>query len=124
DFTNFTVTPPVNHAPVVAASDIIESTPGQVYHASDLFSVSDADNDTITMYQFYDHTGGAGSGHFEVNGAAQAATTWITLTPTQLAQTTFVGELCGRQRDPGRSRPHNLPRQRSWAEPLSTMHSA
>jgi len=31
-----------------------------------LFGVTDADNDTITQYQFYDGT--AGNGHFAVNG--------------------------------------------------------
>src|SRR5262249_32937665 len=38
-----------------------------------LFTVSDADNDVPTKYQFWDSTADPASGHFVVNGAAQAA---------------------------------------------------
>ena len=44
----------------------------------------------MTAYQFYDATAGVSSGHFVVNGVAQAAGQTIDVTPAQLAQTTFV----------------------------------
>ena len=48
--------------------------------------MSDPDGDTITSYQFYD---ASGNGHFVVNGVAQAASTIITVTAAQLAQTSY-----------------------------------
>ena len=48
--------------------------------------MSDPDGDAITSYQFYD---ASGNGHFVVNGVAQSASTIITVTAAQLAQTTY-----------------------------------
>jgi hypothetical protein len=76
-----------NHAPVVTA-DNVTATVGESFAASSLFSVTDADGDTITEYQFYD--GPVATGHFTVNGVVQGINQIVDVTATQLAQTTFV----------------------------------
>jgi len=84
----FHVTPAVNHAPVASASD--RSVPENAsIGANTLFSVSDADNDTITAYHFWDSTTAAASGHFVVGGVAQGTNQNIDVSAAQLAQTTF-----------------------------------
>jgi hypothetical protein len=50
--------------------------------ASSLFSVSDADGDTITQYRFFD--GKAGHGRFELNGTPQAELTNVTINASDL----------------------------------------
>src|SRR5207253_11382406 len=63
---------------------------GQTVAASSLFSVSDADGDAITQYQFFDAT--QGGGHWSVNGVAQPALTkLIDVSPSDLAGTVYVG---------------------------------
>ena len=57
--------------------------------ASSLFSVSDADNDTIAAYHLWDATNDPLSGYFAINGVAQSANQVINVSPSQLAQTTF-----------------------------------
>jgi hypothetical protein len=57
---SFTVTAPVDNAPVVTASNVAAAH-GQSFAASSLFSASDADGDTITKYAFWD--AGSGGGH-------------------------------------------------------------
>jgi hypothetical protein len=86
---HFTVTAsgPTNHAPVVTVADM-SATVSQTLSASSLFSVTDADNDTITKYQFWDAT--TGGGYFTVNGVTQGANQIIEVTAAQLAQTSFV----------------------------------
>src|SRR5258708_1610149 len=66
---SFTVIAPPDHAPVVTAPNAAIAT-GHSVAASSLFSVTDADGDTITEYALYDATG---SGHFVVNGAPHSA---------------------------------------------------
>jgi hypothetical protein len=83
----FHVNLPVNHAPTVTAPDFSASN-GQVVAASSLFSANDVDGDNL-LYFFYDNSGAPTSGHFEVNGVAQAAGTTFAVTQAQLAQTTF-----------------------------------
>ncbi|MBA2589704.1 MAG: hypothetical protein H0U98_13895 [Alphaproteobacteria bacterium] len=85
----FNVTVPLNHAPVVTTGDITASA-GQSLTASSLFTVSDADNDTITKYQFWDTTTDPISGHFVVNGVVQAARTLIELPASDLSQVSFL----------------------------------
>ena len=85
----FHVTSPVNQAPVVTATDPINVAHGANPLASSLFSVSDADGDAITTYQFWDSTADPASGHWVVNGVAQGAGMAIDVTAAQLAQTTF-----------------------------------
>ena len=84
----FNITPPVNHAPVVTAHDTAVSS-GQTVTAASLFSVTDADGDLMTEYQFADGTASASSGHFLVNGVAQSANVVIDISAAQLAQTSF-----------------------------------
>ena len=52
--------------------------------ASSLFSVSDADGDAITKYQFWDSTSDPLSGHFVVGGVAQGTNQYIDVTAAQL----------------------------------------
>ena len=77
-----------DHAPVVTASDFTAAH-GQNIAASALFSVTDADNDTIAKYQFWDSTADPASGHWVVGGVAQGTNTAIDVTAAQLASTTF-----------------------------------
>ena len=85
----FTITVPANHAPVVTTADIIAPA-GQSLSPSSLFSVSDADGDAITEYQFWDGTADPSSGHFVVGGVAQAARTVIDIPASQLGQVSFL----------------------------------
>src|SRR2546421_403981 len=73
--------PTTNHAPVVTVADM-GATVGQTLSASSLFSVADADNDTMTKYQFWDAT--TGGGHFTVNGVTQGANQNSDVTAAQL----------------------------------------
>src|SRR5262249_50753792 len=84
----FHINPPPNHAPMVTASDIAVNL-GQALSASSLFTATHAYNEPLT-YAFQQMTTDPNSGHFVVNGMAQAPNTLITLTAAQLAQTTFV----------------------------------
>src|SRR5262249_39691727 len=68
-WTQFTASPLVDHAPVVTATDFTWGS-GQTLAASSLFTVSDADGDSITKYSLWD-TGG--NGRWVVNGVAQVA---------------------------------------------------
>ncbi len=88
DWASFNVNAPVNHAPVVTAGDHSASH-GQSFSASSLFSVSDADHDTITAYQLWDSTADPSSGYWSVGGAAQSAGQAINVTAAQLSSTTF-----------------------------------
>jgi len=85
-WTMFHVTGPANHAPVVVAADV-SATAGQIVAAPSLFSVTDADGDTITEYQFWDGTPGAG--HFTINGVIQGVNQIIDVTAALLSQTGF-----------------------------------
>ncbi|HVD73875.1 MAG TPA: hypothetical protein VNC81_09890, partial [Xanthobacteraceae bacterium] len=87
-WSNLQVDGPVNHAPAVTVPDpMVDETPNQTLQMSTLFTVNDAENDTLT-YEFYDAT--PGGGHFEVNGVTQASNQIFGVTAAQLAQTTFV----------------------------------
>jgi VCBS repeat-containing protein len=83
----------VNNAPTVTAPNQTASS-GQVLNASSLFTANDADGDTL-LYFFYDNSAAASSGHFEVNGAVQAAGTTFAVTQAQLAQTHFTAGTTG-----------------------------
>ena len=87
-WAEFHVTAPVNMAPIVEASDF-SATHHQNIAASALFSVVDAENDAVTAYQFWDSTPDPASGHWSVNGVAQAANVAIDVTAAQLSHTTF-----------------------------------
>jgi hypothetical protein len=90
---NFHISAGVNHAPVLTVADM-HAVPGQSLQASSLISVTDADNDAL-IYNFFDNTPAASSGHFVVNGTVMAAQTTFGLTAAQLAQTVFVTGAAG-----------------------------
>ena len=85
--SGFTVTAPPDQAPVVTASNLV-TTLGAQLSAATLFSVMDADNDTIMQYDLWDT--GNGGGHFVLGGNALGANQHNIMTAAQLAQTTYV----------------------------------
>ena len=87
-WSEFHVTAPIDAAPIAVASDF-SATHNQNIAASALFSVTDAENDTIAAYQFWDSTADPASGHWSINGVAQSAGVAIDVTAAQLSQTTF-----------------------------------
>ncbi|WP_069280163.1 hypothetical protein [Bradyrhizobium elkanii] len=86
----FHVTAPVDSAPVVTASDF-HATANQSVAALSLFSVTDADGDSMAQYQFWDSTPSASSGHWSIGGTAQPTGTAINVSAAQIASTTFQG---------------------------------
>ena len=88
DWKEFHVNAPVDAKPVVTVSDFI-ATHNQSIAASSLFSVTDAENDIITKYQFWDSTTDEASGHWVVGGVAQGTNVNIDVTAAQLASTRF-----------------------------------
>ncbi|TWC06727.1 autotransporter passenger strand-loop-strand repeat protein [Bradyrhizobium macuxiense] len=85
-WTAFTATPGPDHAPVVTAANV-SGIHDHSIAATGLFSVTDADSDTMTQYAFWD-TGG--NGHFVVNGVVQAADTEIDVSAANLSQVSYV----------------------------------
>ena len=83
----------VDNAPTVTAPNQTASS-SQVLAASSLFTANDADGDSL-LYFFYDNSAAPTSGHFEINGVAQATGTTFAVTQAQLAQTTFVAGTTG-----------------------------
>jgi hypothetical protein len=83
----FTATPGLDHAPVVTAPNVAATHGETSIAASSLFTTTDADNDTITQYAFYDATG---NGHWVVNGVVQAANTEIDVNAANLSQVSYV----------------------------------
>jgi hypothetical protein len=77
-----------NAAPVVNAPASRTVLLGQEVAASGLFAVSDADDDVITQYEFWDST--AGNGHFAVNGVEGEVNTSILVSAANLANTEFM----------------------------------
>jgi hypothetical protein len=84
----FHVNAPLNRTPVVVATDRAVAH-GASFAASSLLSVSDADGDAMTRYQFWDATADPASGHFVVNGAAQGVNQIIDVSAAQFSQTMF-----------------------------------
>jgi len=76
-----------NAAPVVAAASA-SVLRNETVAAESLFAVTDADNDPITQYEFWDDT--AGGGHFSVNGVAQGAAQSIAVSAADLAIENYV----------------------------------
>ncbi|MDA9435178.1 hypothetical protein XH88_25915, partial [Bradyrhizobium sp. CCBAU 51627] len=83
---SFTVTAPVNQAPLVTATNAAIAS-GHSVAASSLFVASDPNGDPITTYSFWDSNT---SGRFTINGVAQAANTEIIVSAAQLASTSYV----------------------------------
>jgi hypothetical protein len=90
----FTITVAINHAPVLTTADTTIPY-GRSVAASSLFSVSDADGNSMIRNQLWDSTNDPNSGHFIVNGQVQPAWTVIDITAAQLAQTSFVAGTVG-----------------------------
>jgi cytochrome oxidase Cu insertion factor (SCO1/SenC/PrrC family) len=88
-WATFNLTVPANSAPVVTTGNLRVAA-GQTLALSSLFSLTDADGDSMTRYQLWDSTGDPNSGHFTVNGVTKAASTVIDITAAQFAQTSFV----------------------------------
>jgi hypothetical protein len=65
----FTVTAPIDAAPVVKVSNLT-ATHGQLFAAASLATVSDPESDAIQKVAFWNS--GTGGGHFVLNGVAQA----------------------------------------------------
>ncbi|MEO7727488.1 MAG: M10 family metallopeptidase C-terminal domain-containing protein, partial [Burkholderiales bacterium] len=80
----------VNHLPIINAPDRTV-TQNQWYLAATFFSVTDADSDSITQYQFIDNTTTAGSGYIWTNGSIPAAGTTLTVNSADLANTWIRG---------------------------------
>ena len=81
---------PANHAPVVTPSSQPLAHGATSVAASSLFQVSDADNDRIIAYRFWDGTTNSSSGHFELNGSPVAQTPQsFELTAAQLPGLTY-----------------------------------
>ncbi len=78
-----------DRAPVLTTANLTAQH-NQTLAASSLFTVSDADGDTITRYQLKDTSTDPNSGHFVVNDVAQAAGTVIDISAAQLSQVSFV----------------------------------
>ncbi|CAN7258582.1 hypothetical protein LJR220_001128 [Bradyrhizobium sp. LjRoot220] len=84
----FTASPYVNQAPLVSVSPaaMISDDTASV---SLLLAATDLDGDAITKYQLWDSTTDPSSGHWVVNGVAQATNAAIEITADQLSQTSF-----------------------------------
>lgn len=89
NWSDFTVTPPVNRAPVITTPNLTRA-PGQTIAASDMFTVSDADDDTMTKYELWDSSPDSQSGYFTVNGVSQGVNVAIPVSAAQLNQANFV----------------------------------
>ncbi len=91
DWKAFTVSAPVDSAPVVSATaPTVSLTFNQSVAASSLFSVTDAENDAITKYQFWDGTPDTSSGHWSVNGAPRQAQQTVEVLAADLASASFT----------------------------------
>ncbi|UGY03026.1 AIDA repeat-containing protein [Bradyrhizobium quebecense] len=111
-WTAFTAAPGVDTAPVVTAANVTASHGQLSVLASSLFSVSDAENDAITQYAFWD-TGG--NGHWVVNGVAQAANVEIDVSAANLSQVSYVFGPGGSPSDTLYVRANDGSKWSSWA---------
>jgi hypothetical protein len=84
----FTVTAPVDTGPVVTSVSNIQTTAGQTFAASSLFTANDPFGDAIAQYDFWNT--GAGGGHFLLNNQPLGANQDNYVSSAQLAQTTYV----------------------------------
>ncbi|SEC02388.1 hypothetical protein [Bradyrhizobium erythrophlei] len=84
---SFTATPGPDTAPVVTAPNVTANHGQFSALASSLFSVTDAEHDTITQYAFWDTQG---NGHWVVNGVAQATNAEIDVSAANLSQVSYV----------------------------------
>ncbi len=85
--SSFTVTAPIDAAPVETVANVALSKGQSTIAASSLFTASDADGDTISKYAFWN--AGAGGGHFMLNGVAQGSGQEIDVSAAQLSQLSY-----------------------------------
>ena len=85
--SSFTVTAPIDAAPVETVANVALSKGQSTIAASSLFTASDPDGDTITKYAFWN--AGAGGGHFMLNGVAQGSGQEIDVSAAQLSQLSY-----------------------------------
>src|SRR6185503_11087649 len=88
DWAFWTMTSRNNPPRIIAPNAGVRS--GQQVAASSLFTVTDADNDPITEYRFYDEGTDPSSGYFTVNGVRQAAALTFIVNPAQLSTVKWV----------------------------------
>jgi hypothetical protein len=87
--TSFYVSSQVDTPPIVTASNFQMAAGQTSVAASSLFTASDPDGDAITKYAVFDAT--AGSGNFNVGGAAKASgVAGFYITPQEYQTTSFV----------------------------------
>jgi hypothetical protein len=86
---DFNVNAPLDNAPVVTGSNASLTLNASIV-ASSLFSVTDAEHDTISQYELWDSTNAASNGHFLLSGGVQPAAQGIFLDSSQFGQTSFV----------------------------------
>jgi hypothetical protein len=79
----YTVNAPIDNTPVVTASSL-NVHHGQSFAASSLFTLSDADGDSMTTYAFWNS--GAGGARFILDGVTQATGQEIDVTAAQLSR--------------------------------------
>jgi VCBS repeat-containing protein len=84
---DFYVGAPANTPAVMTASDVQLTKSQTSVAASNLFSASDPDGDTITQYGVYDAT--PGNGHFQVGSMVEPSGVFY-LTAAQYAQAVFI----------------------------------
>ena len=95
NYSEFHVNVAANHPPVLTAtSPNISMTEGHSIAATNLFSATDLDGDTLSFY-LYDSNTSPNSGHFVVNGTTIPDGTNYMVTAAQLAQTSFVAGTAG-----------------------------
>ena len=85
--SSFTVTAPIDAAPVETVANVALSKGQSTIAASSLFTATDADGDTISKYAFWN--AGAGGGHFMLNGVAQGSGQEIDVSAAQLSQLSY-----------------------------------
>jgi hypothetical protein len=84
---SFTVTAPIDSAPVETAANIVLGKDQTAVAGVDLFTTSDADGDPVAQFAFWNT--GAGGGHFSINGFAQAAGQEIDVDASQHSQLAY-----------------------------------
>ena len=90
---NLHISVAVNHAPVLTVANV-SVVGGASLQASSLIGATDADNDAL-IYNFFDNSPAANSGHFVFNGTVMPAGATFGLNAAQLAQTVFVAGTAG-----------------------------
>ncbi len=78
-----------NLRPDVVTSDV-NAQHGRTLALPSLITATDPDGYPVIRYQLWDSSRDPDSGHFIINGVAQAAGTVIDITPAQFAQASFV----------------------------------